>query len=168
MIALLSTILGLIGGALPDVLKMAGKAQDASHERALLLLQAELQLKSAQATADAKFREIEAGVYAAEAQAMREYVGKLWESQSKPTGIKWLDAFNGSLRPTFVSLCMIMFAVLAVPFVDSLLADHAAAKLDAIQMATILRDSIFGEGILGSIFYLLGYRTSTKLSARIT
>lgn len=158
-----STILGLVGGLLPDIMKEVRDSRNAVREREFLKLQAELQIQQIKATGDAKLREIEAGAAAEEARAMREHLTALWESESKPTGIVWLDAFNRSLRPTFISTCMLMFAAAAIPFMISVLADHAAGSLTATQMADVIRASIFGEGILGSIFYLLGYRTSGAL-----
>jgi hypothetical protein len=161
--SLIATILGMVGGLLPDVLKEVRDSRNAAREIELLRVQAELQLEAAKANADSKLREVEAGMFAQEMASTREYLGKLWESQAKPTGIKWLDEFNGALRPTFVSLCMILFAIGAVPFMVSMLQEHAAGTINAIQMADAMRASIFGEGILGSIFYLLGYRSAPSL-----
>jgi hypothetical protein len=163
--SLVATILGLIGGLLPDVMKEVRDTRNASREIELLKVQSELQLKAAQATSDGKLREIEAGAWAEEMRATREYLKDLWESQSKPTGVAWIDAFNGMLRPVCVSLIMVLFVVSAVPFVWAVIAQYHAGSIAADVMAQTIWSSLVGESIMATLGYLFGYRTTAKRPA---
>lgn len=158
--ALVSTILGLIGGVLPDVVKEVRDTRNATREREFLRLQAQLQLEAAKANADAKLREVDASIIATEAQAFREHLTAILESQGKPTGILWVDAFNSVLRPVCVSLVMVLFMATAAPFVWAVIGQYWAGSITVDVMATTIWTSLVGESIMAVLGYLFGYRSS--------
>ena len=160
--ALVSTVLGLVGGLLPDVMKEVRDSRNATREREFLKLQAELQLQAAKATADAKLREVDANLMVAEAQAFREHLSAILESQNKPTGIVWIDGFNALLRPACVALIMILFVATAGPFVYAIIEQFAVGKIEATQMASIIWQSLVGESIMATLGYLFGYRSTAR------
>ncbi len=81
---------------------LQGKLDDAAHARNLagIRLQAELGIKTIQVQADAAVSEIEADTW-------RQAVARA----NTPTGIKWVDAWNASVRPAFATaaLCLWLF-----------------------------------------------------------
>jgi hypothetical protein len=160
--AFISTLLGLFGGILPDVVKEVRDTRNATREREFVRLQAELTAQSVKAGADAKVREIDAGIVATEAQAFREHLTAILESQGKPTGILWVDAFNAVLRPLCVSLVMVLFMGTAAPFVWAVIAQYAAGTITVDVMATTIWSSLVGESIMAVMGYLFGYRSTAK------
>lgn len=164
--ALISTVLGLVGGLLPDVMKEVRDSRSHVREKELLALQSELQLKAAQLTADSKLREIEAGNFAVEMAATREHLTAIIEAQAKPTGIKWIDGLNASLRPLAVLMILALFMATALPFTWAIFKMQQAGMIDAKQMAEIIWGSLVGESIIGTLGFLFGYRTSMKPAGR--
>jgi len=70
----------------------------ASRQMEQIRLANDLQLKVVEVQRDADVQKAEADAFAA---AMKEAF--------KPTGITWVDAWNGSVRPAFASLCLILW-----------------------------------------------------------
>lgn len=164
--AAVSTILGMIGGALPDVIKEVRDTRNATREREFLRLQHTLTLEAAKVTADAKLREIDASVFVEEAKAFREHLTAILESQNRPTGIVWIDGFNAILRPACVALIMVLFMMTAVPFVWAVIGQYADGKLSSDVMAATIWSSLVGESILAVMGYLFGYRSTAKRPGR--
>ncbi len=160
--ALVSTILGMIGGVLPDVLKEVRDTRNATRELAHMELQAKLQLEAARVAADSRMREVEANVFVEEARAFREHLSAIIEAQGKPTGIVWVDGFNALLRPVCVSLIMLLFMTTAVPFVWAVLEAYRTGGMPAEEMARVIWTSLVGESILAALGFLFGYRSSAK------
>src|SRR5262245_9382125 len=113
---LISSILGLLSGAVPDLIKEWIAGRTSAREREFLLLQAELQAKAAQANADARLREIEGTNTTQVIAAMREHMTAILEAHFKPSGIWWIDAFNALLRPSIVCVLMVLFLLVYVPY----------------------------------------------------
>ena len=164
--AAVSTILGMIGGALPEVIKEVRDTRNATREREFLRLQHTLTLEAAKATADAKLREIDANVFVEEAKAFREHLTAILENQNRPTGVAWIDGFNAVLRPACVALVMVLFMVTAVPFVWAVIGQYGDGKLSAEVMAATIWSSLVGESILAVMGYLFGYRSTAKRPGR--
>jgi len=160
--ALISTILGMLGGVLPDVMKEVRDSRNATRELEHMRVQAELQLQVAKAQSDNRMREIEANALVQEAAAFREQMRALWESTSKPTGIVWIDGFNALLRPMCTTAIILLFLVTAVPFVWSIIGDYSAGKITAETMAHVVWGSLVGESIVAVLGFLYGYRSSAK------
>lgn len=97
MIALLGSFIGLLGGALPDLLKLYRDAADRKHELTILQMQMQQQKqKGAQ-----RLEEIHAQADIAESKALyRTY----------HTGITWVDALNGTVRPVLAYAFFLLYA----------------------------------------------------------
>jgi hypothetical protein len=160
--ALASTILGLVGGLLPDVMKEVRDTRNSAREREFLRLQSELQLKQIEAAGNAKLQEIDAGAAADEARATREYLAAILESQGKPTGIVWIDGFNAMLRPVCVVLVMSLFIATAIPFVWAVIGQYYAGQIEVQTMANTIWTSLVGESIQAVLGYLWGYRSVAR------
>lgn len=78
-------------------LKLQGDLDAAQHERnqAAIRLQAELSVKTIQVQAEAALDRIESDAWAAAVADV-----------GKQTGIKWLDMWNGSIRPALATMAM--------------------------------------------------------------
>lgn len=97
MITLLGTLLGFIGSLAPDILKLFQNKQDAKHELAMLQMQKDIQA----AGHAAKLEEIGAFADVAESKALY----KTWLS-----GVKWVDALNGTVRPVLAYSFFFLYA----------------------------------------------------------
>lgn len=160
--AAISTILGMLGGVLPDVVKEVRDSRNAAREIEFLKVQAELQLKAAQVTADARLREVESNALAQEAAAFRQQMAAIVEAQARPTGIAWIDGFNALLRPVCTALIILLFMGTAIPFVVAIIQQFEAGQVTAVQMAQIIWGSLVGESILATLGFLYGYRSAAK------
>lgn len=101
MIALFSALLGFISSAVPDFLKLFRDARDREHEIVLLKLQMEYEREKI-ATAVAESRQAQATQLQAieiNAEASQQLALNARVKDSL-TGIHWVDALAGSVRPT--------------------------------------------------------------------
>lgn len=160
--AMISTILGMVGGVLPDIMKEVRDSRGAARERQLIELQAQLQLEAAKHANDAKLREIDAGIYVEEMKAMREHLTAVIEAQTKPTGIVWIDGLNSALRPICTIIIMALFVMTSVPFVWAVIGQFNAGAITAQQMAAVIFGSLVGESFMGVFGFLWGYRSTVK------
>lgn len=99
---ILSALLGLIGSLAPHLLDFFSKAQDNKQELAIL----NLQMQMAAATAQQKLNEIGAQADIAE-------TSEIYKTYN--TGVRWIDAFNGTVRPVlmysfFLLYCFVKYA----------------------------------------------------------
>ena len=98
MMTLLGSLLGFISAAFPDLLKLFRDGQDRKHELTILRLQMEQQ---AQGHAN-RLEEIHVEADIAESRALyRTY----------NTGIRWVDALNGTVRPVIAYSFFMLYAV---------------------------------------------------------
>lgn len=111
-------ILEFLGGAAfralaGQVISAWTKWQDHRHEKEMLELQmqfderrADLQIKQQELAAKLQIQTIDvqrdADVQREEASAFREAMAAAW----RPTGVKWVDAWNSAVRPAFATLCL--------------------------------------------------------------
>ena len=112
MIALLSALLGFVSSALPEGMKLFREGKDRAHEITLLKLQMDYDREKLAAAAQennaaraARLQEIEVQAATAEQAALNERL------KDNLTGIAWVDALAGSVRP------MITYAFFALYFV---------------------------------------------------
>lgn len=163
--ALISTLLGFLGGALPDIIKEVRDSRAASREADFLRLQHELQIERMKMEAGNKLREAEAGIIAEEVRAIREQVVAAIEAGSKPTGIVWIDAFNALMRPLAAALVLALFVTAALGFSFAVLQQYRAGAIaDAQQLATVLWGSQIGFAIEAVFGFLFGARQVRKLT----
>ena len=118
---MISAILTFLGGSAfrmvwGEVSSYLNKKQDMAHERDLMILQSELDDKThirqmenirLQNELGVKVIEVQrdADVARAEAQAFVEAM----KDSFKPTGIFWVDLWNGIIRPQFAQLALLLW-----------------------------------------------------------
>lgn len=99
MITLLGSLLGFIGAMIPAVLKALQDAHDKKHELAILSLQIQADEKRGRS----KLAAIE---YAHDVEATKV----LYKTYN--TGILWVDALNGTVRPIIAYSFFLLYAVI--------------------------------------------------------
>lgn len=145
---ILASIIGLLGALGPHLLDYFGKAQDNKQELAILNLQMQMAAQGAQQ----KLEEIGAQADIAETQA-------LYKTYS--TGINWIDAFNGTVRPVlmysfFLLYCAVKHAQYAA-YIDA----HGA--LPWLTVAGAIWSSYDMDLFTVMVTFYFGNRTLTKL-----
>ncbi|MES2983893.1 MAG: hypothetical protein V4735_01750 [Pseudomonadota bacterium] len=118
MIALFSALLGFISSAVPDMFKLFRDAKDRAHEITLLKLQMEYDRARLVAAAseqvavrNVQLQEIALQAVTAEQGALNARV------KDSLTGIHWVDALAGSVRPVITySFFMLYFLVKCAQF----------------------------------------------------
>ena len=116
MIALFSALLGFISSAVPDFIKLFRDSQDRAHEIALLTLQMAYDREKLTASIDdhaadrlEQLQAITLTAATAEQTALNERL------KDNLTGIHWVDALAGSVRPaiTYAFFLLYFFVKLA-------------------------------------------------------
>jgi len=97
MITLLGSLLGFISAAFPDLIKLFRDAQDRKHEITILQMQMEQQKQGA----SQRLEEIQVNADIAESSALYK---------TYTTGITWVDALNGTVRPVIAYSFFILYA----------------------------------------------------------
>lgn len=163
--ALISTLLGFLGGVIPDLMQEIRDSRAATRERDFLQLQHTLQLERMKLEAGNKLREAEAGLVAEEVRAIREQVVAAIETSAKPTGIRWIDGFNALIRPLAAALILLLFIVTAMTFVAAVIQHYADGKIsDPQTLASLVWGSQIGFAIEAVFGFLFGARQVRKLS----
>lgn len=161
--ALISTLLGFVGGAIPELLKELRDSRAHSREVAFLAKQHELQLERMKFEAGAKLREAEQAVFVEEVRATREHLTAIIEAQSKPTGLPWIDGLNAVIRPVAALLILVLFIVTAGGYVGSVLNQYSAGEIkSAKELAEVIWGSLIGFSIEATIGFLFGARQVRK------
>jgi len=101
MITLLGSLLGFISAAFPDLIKLFRDAQDRKHEITILQMQMEQQKQGA----SQRLEEIQVNADIAESSALYK---------TYTTGISWVDALNGTVRPVIAYSFFILYASVKV------------------------------------------------------
>ena len=97
MITLFSALIGLVGAAVPDMLKLYRDHQDRAHELKIL----DMQLKQQAQGHSERLAEIHTQADVAESQALY----KTWYSH-----VPWVDALNGTVRPVLAYAFFTLYA----------------------------------------------------------
>ena len=108
IISLISSVLGMAGGLLPDIFKEIKESREHGRELERMNKQSEIQLKMIEKQTDGKLAEIEGNVAVEEMRAFSKQMDNIYNS-SKPIGIKFVDAWNALLRPITVTLIIFLF-----------------------------------------------------------
>lgn len=98
MLTLLGSALGFLSSLFPDLLKLFREHQDRKHELAVMDRQMEMQRAGHQQRLD----EINVQADIAESQALYRSL--------RPTGVRWVDALAGSVRPIITYAFFALFA----------------------------------------------------------
>ena len=119
----------------------------------MLTIQTDLQLKIADKQGETRVAEMdrEVDIAAYESQA------KIASASLKATGITWVDAWNGALRPFAVTIIITLFAVMASFYTYAVLTTVAP-----LQAVDLLWGSLIGEAIQAVLGFLFGYRSARK------
>ena len=108
MLTLLASLLGLIGSAFPEFIKLFRDSQDRKQELAILDRQMELQkLGHSQ-----RLEEIQISADVAESQALYSY-------SNHSTGMPWVEALQSSVRPVITYAFFVVFAVVKITALNS-------------------------------------------------
>ena len=151
--ALISTVTGLISGTVPNLLKEWGAGREHDREMQMLEKQTELQLRIAEKEGETRVAEMdrEVDIAAYDAQS------KIASASLKATGIAWVDAWNGALRPFAVTIIITLFAVMASFYTYAVL-----TTVEPLQAVDLLWGSLIGEAIQAVLGFLFGYRSARK------
>lgn len=148
MITLLASLAGFLSSLVPEIMKYFVDRNDKKHEIKILEYQMELQKLNSGKTLD----EIVAAANFSEAQALYK---------TYKTGISWVDAFNGTVRPV---LAYAFFAIYS--FVKYMQYKIIAISLSAIEIVNVLwtlEDQAIFAGIISFYF---GQRAINKLRGK--
>jgi hypothetical protein len=103
MLTLLGSLLGFLGSAFPQILKLFQEAHDRRHELAILNLQMEQQRQGHQQ----RLEEIQRDGDIKQSLA-------LYQHDSQPAGYKWVEALRASVRPVLTYAFFLLFAVVKI------------------------------------------------------
>jgi hypothetical protein len=123
-----------------ESLKVQGELEAARHVRNIEMLEIQGRLKL-----DLIEGETRGAVEVAEGQAFVESI----KGAAKPTGILWIDGWNGAIRPFMATVCIAawlwLLSVLVPPYVASLgPAEKIAAAVMLIEFTINLIASVIG------------------------
>lgn len=157
--ALISTIVGLISGAIPKAFETFNKHQD--HKRDMAVREAEMRFREldhklamerVKAEAAVKLDETYYQAATEEAKAAGERMIEMIRQQFSPTGTGWIDSFNAIVRPACALVILAMFAVAVLSYMFG----ASTINVDfAKSMAGLFTLSV--EAVLGFVF---GYRSA--------
>jgi hypothetical protein len=149
MITLIGSLLGFISSTFPSILRLWQDASDKKHELAILQMQMQMQFQ-AQGHQE-RIEEINAQADIAESAA-------LYKTYS--TGINWVDALNGTVRPVIAYAFFVLYATVKI------LAYHTAA-VSGTTPFFILHGTLWtGDDaaiFAGIISFYFGQRAMSKL-----
>lgn len=104
MITILSALLGFLGSALPDLMRLFQDRQDKAHELEIMDKQIELQKLGL----TQRLEEIQIQSEGAEMKSLYETV---------KTGVTWVDALGGTVRPVLAYAFIFMFMLSKFPVI---------------------------------------------------
>lgn len=120
---MISALLSFLGGSVfrmiwGEASAYLNKRQDHQHETELLRLQGELDqakhardLEQMRLANELGVKMVEVQKDAAIAKAEMDAFSRAIEAAARPTGIAWVDAWNGSIRPSYATVALILWLV---------------------------------------------------------
>lgn len=165
-ISLVSSILGLVSGIVPDIVSEVKSANSHKRELEMLSKQADLQMQLVKAQGDARWEETQLSLYQQEAEAFKEHLTEIVRAQFAPTGVTWVDVLNSLIRPLTAFLIMLMFFGVATVFTLGTIESFTSGQISAETMATVIWSSIVGDAVQAVLGFLFGYRSARKLPGR--
>ncbi len=97
MSAIIGSIIGFVGAVIPDVFRLVQESRDRAHELAIFKLQIEQQRQGH----TQRLEEINATADISEARTIYKTYN---------TGVKWVDALNGTVRPVIAYAFFTLYA----------------------------------------------------------
>ncbi len=144
MITLLGALLGFLGSAFPDFMKLWRDKLDRAHELKIL----EMQMEQARQGHATRLEEIGATADINESRALYKTYN---------TGIRWVDSLNGTVRPVLAYCFFLLYA--SVKFLQFSLAAEPPLPWQIGQLWTQEDAAIFA----GIISFYFGSRAMGKL-----
>lgn len=162
--ALISTILGLLGGVLPDVLKEVRDSRAAARELEFQRQLHEQQLERMKLEAGNRLQDAQNTFAGQDLAALKETVVAAIEAGAKPSGVAWIDGLNALVRPVATVFIIALFMVTAAAFVFAVLEQYRAGQISsAREMAEVIWGSMVGFSIEAVLGFLFGARQARKL-----
>ena len=151
MMTLLGALLGFFSSAFPDILRFARDKQDRAHELAVLQLQVEQQASGQ----SQKLEEIRLSNAVIESQTLY---------QTYHTGVVWVDALNGTVRPVIAYAFFLLYAFLKLITYASLHGNIASVPLGVLYGTLWTEEdaAIFA----GIISFYFGQRAMGKIARK--
>lgn len=155
--ALVSLASGLVSGLAPKLIKEYVDTRESKREVELLEKQTELQIKLVENQVAGKIAEMDrkVDIAAYDSQA------RIATATLNSTGIRFVDGWNGCLRPFACTLIILMFASIAGFYAYSVL-DAVDDLAQAQEAVSLLWGSLIGESIQAVLGFLFGYRSARK------
>lgn len=145
MVTLLGSLIGFISAAFPDLLKIWRDAADRKHELTIL----EMQMAQAAQGHQQRLEEINAQADISESRALYK---------TYYSGIRWVDALNGTVRPVLAySFFLLYFVIKCMQFAMVDLADPLPWQIAALW--SVEDQAIFA----GIISFYFGQRAMAKV-----
>lgn len=132
MLTLLGSLLGFVSSAFPDVLKLWRDRADRKHELAILDRQMDAQRQGH----TQRLEEIQVQADIAESQA-------LYRHASQPSGVKWVEALQVSVRPMITYAFFILFATVTTAALCKLLDQGVGIKDGLIAVWDTEKQALF-------------------------
>jgi len=128
---ILSALFSFLGGSAfrmiwGEIAAWANKRQEHAHEIERLKLEADMEaarhardMERVRLQADLKVQEVKVVADAAVSQLEAQAFVEAMKNSQKPTGIKWVDAWNGTIRPAAatVALGLWLFSLVQAGFI---------------------------------------------------
>lgn len=148
MITLLASLAGFLSSLVPEIMKYFVDRGDKKHELEIL----EYQVKLQKIKADGRLKEIIPQLNMFETQALYK---------TYKTGINWVDAFNGLVRPV---LAYAFFGIYAyVKFLQYQIIAASMQLFEVVNILWTLEDQAIFAGIISFYF---GQRALSKVRGR--
>lgn len=148
MTTLFASLLGFVASLFPELIKLWREGKDRQHELAILDRQMEQQRQGH----NQRLEEIRVVGDIAESQAIYNFA-------SHPTGVKWVEALQASVRPVITYAFFLVFAVVKVSALRSLAADGLGVA-EALQTIWDVETQALFAAVMGFWF---GSRQIQKL-----
>ena len=149
MLTLLGSLLGFLGSAFPQILKLFQEAHDRRHELAILDRQMEVQRQGHQQ----RLEDTEPGGEGARDERSErarrvadrsppqiQSDGEIKQSvaldqhDSQPAGYKWVEALRASVSPVLTYAFFLLFAAVKIAALTALLAEQHISLTDALPI----------------------------------
>jgi hypothetical protein len=150
MITLLASLFGLLGSTLPNIFKLFQDNQDKAQELAIM----QMQIEYAKLNLATQLKEVQVGADASEFKTLYTTYN---------TGIHWVDALNGCVRPIVAFSFFFLFFLTKLPCIA--LAFHDISQGQAFSETIMYglwsdNDSAIFAGIIAFYF---GSRAMAKM-----
>lgn len=160
--SLVSAILGLVSGAVPDILDVWKNKNDHQMEMERLRFNLTSQVKLAEINASIRGQELELEADVAEAKSYGQQMESIQKFAAQKVGITWIDGWNAIIRPATASFVMMMFIAIAIAYSVMIIGKVESGDLTPEMALTVLWGSLIGEAIQAVLGFLFGYRSSGK------